>query len=792
MRRLLLALASAAVAASALLAAAPPARADGFLVPLEPRRPVRRDWAVTYHRVDVEVGGQKAHVRVDEEFTNLASSALEAEYVFPLPAGAMVSGVTLMVDGRGMEGRLLRADEARRIYDDIVRRQKDPALVEYVGRDFFRASIFPIPPGGARQLVLEYDQLLPRDGETIELLYPLNTEKFSAKPLHDVSVRVRLQSATGIGAIYSPTHDVIISRPDSKRAEATFRAREVRPETDFLLYWGETGAEVGATLLTHWPRGEDRGYFLLLASPTLPDGQRQAAKPKDVVLCVDVSGSMAGPKLEQTKAAVRQVLGGLNDGDRFNVIKYSNGVVPLWDTSTPLTAASRKEAMDFVEQMQATGGTNIHDALMAALGQPAVAGMPKVVLFMTDGRPTLGETTDVEEILRRAKKANAGGAVRIFVFGVGVDVNPVLLDRLALDHHGVPTYVRPNEDVERKVAALYEKVRFPVLTDVRVDFGGLSPSEVLPGSAPDLFRGGQVVLAGRYRKGGPVDVVVSGKDGAEGREFHYKLAAGEEGQGLRDDFPARVWALRRIGDLVDQVRLLGRPEKELVDEIVRLSTKFGIMTEYTSFLADERADHGRVADNTVRALDELRRMRGGFEEGAAGGAPDAGAAFAAGENQKARREADKPVPAPAATPPPAARPAAPGDEPKAPSGGGSGGVSGPAFDRAGGKQYLAKSKEGAKGRDVDDEAIEGVQNVGNRAFYKRSLAVTRRGAWVDAEVKDAAQVDERVARWSPRFFELLATTSADENKRLSQEGDVLLRIAGKNVLVEDEAGTDGK
>jgi Ca-activated chloride channel family protein len=772
MRRLLLSFAAAAVALAAASAGAPPARADGFLVPIEPRRPVRRDWAVTHHRVDVEVAGQKAHVRVDEEFLNLAPSALEAEYVFPLPAGAMVSAVTLMVDGTGIEGRLLRKEEARRIYDEIVRRQRDPALVEYVGRDFFRASIFPIPAGGSRSLVLEYDQLLPKDGDTVELLYPLNTEKFSAKPLRDVSVRVRLESETGIGAIYSPSHDVVVARPDGRHATATFSAREVRPETDFLLYWGESAGELGATLLTHWPRGEDRGYFLLLASPTLPDGAKQAAKPKDLTICVDVSGSMAGPKLEQTKAALRQVIGGVADGDRFNVIKFSSGVVPMWDSSMPLTPERRKEAFDFVDQMQATGGTNIHDALAMALSQPATPGIPRVVLFMTDGRPTIGETTDVDEILARAKKLDADRSVRVFVFGVGVDVNPVLLDKLALDHHGVPTYVRPNEDVERKVASLYEKIRFPVLTDVKVELGGMRPSEVLPGSAPDLFRGGQIAIAGRYAKGGTIDLVISGKDGAEGREFHTKLAAGGEGQGLRDDFPARVWAIRRIADLVDQVRLLGRPEKELVDEIVRLSTKFGIMTEYTSFLADERADHGRVAENRERALESLHRLADGGDK--AGAPVDAAGGFAAGENQSWRRGADRPLPAPSSPPT-----TTPGDPGSATSGR-------PMSPSSDGKQRLAKAKDG--GRDVDDEVIDGVQNVGNRAFYKRALGATKKAAWVDAEVKDAAKVDERVARWSPRFFELLASTSADENARLSQDGDVLLRIAERNVLVVDEDG----
>jgi Ca-activated chloride channel family protein len=768
MRRLLLALSAFAVSMGSALAA-PAASADGFLIPTRPERRVRGDWTVTYHRVEATVDGQKARVRVEQEFMNLAPMPLEAEYVFPLPAGAMVSAVTLMVDGKGMEGRLLRAEEARRVYDDIVRRQKDPALVEYVGRDFFRASIFPIPPRGTRQLVLEYDHLLPKDGETVELLYPLNTEKFSAKPLHDVSVTVNLSSPTGIGAIYSPSHDVVVTRRDAKRATATFSARDVRPETDFLLYWGDNASDVGATLLTHWPRGEDRGYFLLLAAPTLPDGAREAARPKEMALVVDTSGSMNGPKLEQTKAALRQVIGGLADGDRFNVISYGNGVVPLWDASEPATASKRKEAVEFVDSLRPIGGTNIHDALKAALTQPAVPGMSRVVLFMTDGRPTMGETTNPDEILRAAARLNPGGKVRIFVFGVGVDVNPVFLDKLALDNHGVPTYVRPNEDVERKVAALYDKIRFPVLTDVRVDFGGISPTEVLPGVMPDLFRGGQVVLAGRYKRGGKTDVVVSGKDGEQGREFHYVLTAGAEGQGLRDDFPARVWAVRRIGDLVDQIRLLGRREKELVDEIVRLSTRFGIMTEYTSFLADENADGGRIAENGVRAMRELDRARGGGDAApAAGGATG----FAFGENQKARREADKPVPSAPATPSPAdaAGPLPPGAEAKS------------------GGQRLAKAKDGD--RDLEDEVIDGVRNVANRTFYKRAL--DGRTAWVDASVKEQQKVDERVVRWSPRFFDLLKTTSADENSRLSQEGDVLLLIEGRNLLVTDADDGGGK
>jgi Ca-activated chloride channel homolog len=764
MRRFLLPLLTVASVVAGAWAAAP-ACADGFLVPLRPERRVRGDWAVTYHRVDVTVVGQKAHVRVDQEFRNLAPIALEAEYVFPVPRGAMVNAVTLMVDGKGMEGRLLRAEEARRIYDDIVRRQKDPALVEYVGRDFFRASIFPIPAGGARQLVLEYDQLLPKDGETVELVYPLNTEKFSARPLRDVRVAVDVESDAGVGAVYCPSHDVVVTRRDARHLRAVYESREIRPETDFLLYWGEAKGSVSATLLTHWPRGEDRGYFLLLAEPTLPDGDRVAHRPKDLTLCVDVSGSMAGVVFEQTRAALRQVIGGLADGDVFNVITYASGVVPLWDATRRATRENVKEALEFVEALRPNGGTNIDGALKAALSQPATPGVPRVLLFLTDGRPTMGETTNPDEIEARVRKWNPGGVARIFTFGVGTTVNGALLDRLALGNHGVPVYVRPGEDVERKVAGLYEKIRYPVLSDLRVDFGGMQVSEVLPSVAPDLFRGGQLVVAGRFKRGGgPVDVVVSGRDGDQGREFHYELTAGGEGQGLRDDFPARVWAIRRIAELIDQIRIANRREPELVDEIVRLSTKFGIMTEYTSFLADETSDHGRFQENRERAA-------GGLSRAQEGASKDDAAGFAQAANNEWRRGADK-APPPPSTPAPTPAPA-----------GTAAGPTSPEIPNRGGYGRLWKEKAG--GRDVEELVVGEVRQVANRAFYKRANVQRKAQVWVDAAVTDASKADEVVARWSPRFFELLSTTSPEENGRLSQDGDVLLKVAGKQILVTD-------
>ncbi|MFV1959161.1 MAG: VIT domain-containing protein [Planctomycetota bacterium] len=717
-------LAGLLLTAAAVLGAAP-ARADGFLVPTRPGRPVRGGWAVTYHKVDITVRGPQARVRVDEEFVNLGPTALEAEYVFPLPHGAMVSSITLFENGKALEGRLLRADEARRAYEEIVRRQKDPALLEYLGEDFFRVRVFPIPPGARRRVILTYEQLLPRDGKTTELVYPLGTEKFSARPLEVASVSIDLDAASPLGPIYSPSHDIVVARPSKNVARVTWSEKGVLPLSDFVLYWGTTRGPIGAELLSYWPKGDDRGYFLFLASPTVGDAEA-AIRPKQITFVVDTSGSMAGEKIEQVKAALRQVIGALNEGDHFNVIAYHTAVIPLWKTVRPYTDANRKEAIAFVNGLRAQGGTNIQEALTSALEETPPEGLPSMLLFLTDGRPTVG-TTDTDLLLKAVDAANPGSRVRLFAFGVGVDVNTVLLDRLALENHGAPTFVRPEEDVEPKVAALYEKIRYPILTDLAFEARGLRVTELLPAVMPDLFKGSQIVLAGRYGRAGRAEAVLSGRDGGVRREFHTFVSAAGRGRGFQSDFPARVWATRRIAALIDEIRLKKRADEELVDEIVRLSTRFGILTEYTAFLASETADHTLVAANTARAgriLDELGKREVG------------GAGVAQGKNQASRRDAD----------------------------------------RAAAPEFWTASEDD---RDVSTERIEGVRQRGNRTFYRRLAG------WVDVGVRNVEQPDETIVRWTPRFFEFLRKTTQEENARLAQAGTLVLEIQGRVVRIVD-------
>jgi len=725
--RLLPVAASALLLASAWLAAAPAAHADGFLVPTDRIRSAQGRWSLDAYRVDVVVRGPHARVTVEQVVRNLGTRPLEADYLFPLPRSAMVSSITLFDGGKGVAGRLLRAEEARRAYEAIVRRRRDPALLQYLGQDLYRVRVFPLAPGQTRRLVLKYDRRLTTDGGLVEFDHPLGATRMSALPIRTLAVHLDVQTKEALGPIYSPTHDVAVVRKGPKRAEISYENSSRGEPVDFLLYWATTSRRIGATLLTYWPRDEPLGYFLFVAHPTLRTSAPAAAHPKNITFVVDTSGSMAGEKIEQVRAALTQVIGALNPGDRFNVVAYHSSVLPLWPESRSADAAGRKEALAFVGRIQAEGGTNIEGALRAALRAVRPKGMPSVVVFLTDGRPTMG-VTDADEIVASVARANSGRKTRIFVVGVGVDVNSVLLDRLALDNKGAPAFVRPRESVEVKVSHLYEKLRYPVLTDVTFAARGLRAADVLPQQIPDLFRGGELVLAGRYggkRGGGPVELVLAGRGGALEREFHYVRSAARKGEGLRSDFPARVWATRRIAALLDAIRLLKRHDVELVEEIVRLSTKFGILTEYTSFLADETGvSHSALAVNTRRARKNIE----GLAARSVGGS-----GWAQSANQVGRRGAAR--------------------APRPTSG-----------------YFLATEGD----RDVRRVELSGVRLVANRAFYYRGSKL----GWVDAGIPDAGRADEVVTRWSPRFFELLRSTTPAENVRLAQDGPLFLGVQG--------------
>jgi len=566
-----------------LLTLAGIAGADGFIIPVPPPGiPRVPPLSIGYHRVNVTIEDQVAATRVDQVFINHYHRDLEGTYIFPIPQGASISRFSMYVDRERLDGRILTRDEARRIYEDIVRRQQDPAILEYAGRDLFKARVYPIPANGEKRIELNYSEVLTMDNGLCAYTYSLDTERFSRDPIREVSISIELRSRAAIKSIYSPTHDISVHRVDDHLARITYTEEGTRPDRDLVLYYTVSERELGLNLMAY-QEGQEPGFFLAMISPRVE--LNDTGLTKDILFLLDTSGSMKGEKIRQATDALKFCLRSLNPGDRFNLVTFSSDLKTYAPEPREATTDEIERAVRFLEDLQADGGTNIHDALREALVQMESNSNPGMIVFLTDGLPTVGET-DPDRILAMTSEHNDPGGnerrCRIFVFGVGYDVNTHFLDRLASENSAVSEYVRPDESIEVKVSSFYGKISTPVLTDLQIDFGTMNAEQVYPRELPDLFKGSQIIILGRYERSGPAVVSLTGRAGPTERTETFEAAVRPR---QSHAFIPRLWASRKIGYLLDQIRLHGQSQ-ELVDEIVALSQEYGIITEYTSFLVD--------------------------------------------------------------------------------------------------------------------------------------------------------------------------------------------------------------
>ena len=592
------------------------AHAQGVIIPIRCDvrpcipRPIQQPFPATLPvksiNIDTKINGQIATTHLEQVFRNDTPYTLEGTYFFPIPETASIVEFAIWENGKKLVGEVRSREEARRIYDEIVRRQRDPGLLEYAGKDLFQASIYPIPPNSDKKLEMTYTEILKAESGTVAYRYPLGTGKNlwirqqtesqnvrNNQQFGTVSGKIEIVGKEALRNIYSPSHQIETNRKGEQSATISFETRG--NDNDFQLFYGLSNNDFGMSLMTYRETGKD-GYFLLMLSPKDNITESELVN-KDIVFVLDTSGSMAEEgKMEKARNALLFGIRTLREGDKFNVINFAGEEHLMENKPISADASGKKRGEEFVKNLKPSGGTNINDALKAALKQFDSSDRPKMLVFMTDGLPTVGES-NVEKIIKNSKEIKVNG-LRLFTFGVGYDVNTTLLDKLAAENAGTADYIEPKEDLEVKVGNFFTKVNSPVLTGLEMDFGTLQTDLMYPRSLTDIFKGTQLTIIGRYKNSSDIDNLtlrLSGRAGKENRTFNYTNLDFPM-RNEKNDFLPRLWATRRVGWLIEQIRSNG-DNKELRDEIVDLGTRYGIVTPYTSYLATDGSERQNQAMN---------------------------------------------------------------------------------------------------------------------------------------------------------------------------------------------------
>ncbi len=686
---------------------------------IEEKRPQDRPASTVTHKdfkVDVQITDQVATVTVQPTFTNPHDWPVEGIYFLSLPAGAQVKDFAMTVNGKEHKAELLDTGKARQAYTTLMQQQRDPALLELVGSQMMRMSIGSIAAKTDVAVKVVYTTLLENTAGLVALDIPFTNQFGGDYAIPQISVNVAIASKVAIKNVYSPTHSIDAVKKDDRSLRISYEAKNYTARKAFKLFYALSDDEVGINLLTFRPQGED-GFFLLMASPKV-EVAKDRILPKDIVFVMDRSGSMAGDKIRQAREALVQALEFLNPKDRFNIVDFSSEATTFDKELVEATNESRARANRYVEGIKAAGSTNIMDAIETALAVlPRDPARMSMILFATDGLPTVGDQ-NMQSILQKALAKNPAGAgqIRIFVMGVGNDVNTQFLDKLAEDHHGARDYVAPEEKIEVKVAALMEKISSPVLGNLSIELTNGKLKDIYPRSLPDLFKGQQLVVFGRFEGSGPTTLTVKGLAAGEQKTLRFDVNLPEKD--VRHDFIPRLWAARKVAYLADQIRLGGNASQEIVDEIVMLGKKYGIVTAYTSFLITEDGTATGGAGGGGRrkaAAEELNKLKDKAADSGKGDgkvAP-ADAQGASKELKEGRDSADA--------------------------------------------ESLEKQLEQARGfakkaggREAAQAMKTGVRVVGSKTFFGRN------GIWTDSEF-DAAKMKEvtKVKFMSDEYFKLM-------------------------------------
>jgi len=689
--------------------------------------------------VGVAVVEQVATTCMDMSLRNPSPRRIEAELLVPVPDGAALRGFAFHGQAKEPTAKLLPHGEARRTYQSIVARIKDPAILEFMGCSLVRSSVFPVEAHGEQKIRLTYEQLLPADGHRFDYFLPRTEALDYTVPW---SLSMKIQSKRRIAAVYSPSHPIETVKKGPCQVSVRIAENGKTEPGPIQISYLTSENEVASTLMAYPDPSVGGGYFLLLAGLPLGKEETRSSVPREVTLVLDRSGSMNGPKLSQVTEAAMQILSGLENGERFRLIVYNEGVDFLSSEALEVSKESVERARRYLEGIKPRGGTNIHDALVEALRPTPKEGSLPLVLFLTDGLPTMGQTS--ERAIRDLVVQGNPHRRRVFTFGVGTDVNVPLLDALASESRATSCYVLPEEDVEVKVSGVFKKLQGPLLTDATLSLlderGRKTPDrcrDLIPSRMPDLFEGDQLVVLGQYLGEEDLRFELIGK--LRGRRRRFRFSFDLSSATTRNAFVSRLWASRKIGLLSDGIRQAGAGDdpvrartaaktdphiRELVEEITRLSVQYGVLTEYTAFLAEEGTDLSERSRVLAQANRNFQDRAVQTRSGLAALNQSANIGYQTGQEVKRSRN-----------------------------------------------RYFDQN--------MNSVEISTVWQVNDRAFYQRG------NRWVDSQLAEAAQRPDRIVEFGSPAFMDLAERLARSNRQgaIALRGEILLEVDGEAVLI---------
>jgi Ca-activated chloride channel homolog len=546
--------------------------------------------------VKAEISGFISRVVVTQQFENSFNERIEAVYTFPLPQNAAVDDMTMVVGDRTIRGKVLPREEAQAVYEGAKSRGQMASLLDQERPNIFTQSVANILPGQQVKITISYVETLRYQDGAYEFVFPMvvgpryipgsvpdaaRIAPQSAAPGersgHDISLEVTLDAGLIVDTLEAKTHPVDIDRPGPTRARLKLKGGATIPNKDFILRYDVAGRAIQDALLTH--RSEKGGFFTLMLQPPERIGADDVT-PKELIFVLDTSGSMSGFPIDKAKETMKLALDNLYPDDTFNVITFSGDTRILFEQPVRATKRNLRAAQNFLAASVSYGGTEMMKAIKAALDPSDSQSHLRIVCFMTDG--FVGN--DMQIIAEIQKHQNA----RVFAFGIGSSVNRFLLDNMATAGRGDVEYVGLQDDGAAAAQRFHQRIRNPLLTDISIDWGDLAVADVYPKRIPDLFGAKPVVVTGRYNAPGTGTIKLKGN--MAGNPFTREIPVTLPETMALHDVLAPLWARARIDSLLSEDylgALQGRMRDDLKSTITQLGMEFGLMTQFTSFVAVE-------------------------------------------------------------------------------------------------------------------------------------------------------------------------------------------------------------